>query len=287
MAGGFWRHWSSRAEIGLTGNDDFHFKVSANGSSWKESIIIDKDTGYVGVGTAPSQPLTIRKDASSTHYVKVESAQAQNAGFQFVCPATTWYAYNQNSTKQWRFYNGGTRLAIAHTGQIGIGTTTLTEKVNVAGNIAPSSSGSYSLGTAAKLWSDVYATNGTINTSDARLKTDIKSSDLGLNFILGLKPIRYKWSKQEETIKQETSDEDGVYKEVILSKNKGRRTHYGLLAQDVKQTLQDCGCEDFAGWTLADKDAPDSAQGLRYTELIAPLIKAVQELNAKVKTLKS
>ncbi|WP_421724224.1 DUF2793 domain-containing protein [Bauldia sp.] len=37
--------FSGRAEVGLAGDTDFVFKVSANGSSWVESIRIDKDTG--------------------------------------------------------------------------------------------------------------------------------------------------------------------------------------------------------------------------------------------------
>jgi hypothetical protein len=39
--------FSGRAEIGLTGDDDFHFKVSPDGSAWNEAILIDKDTGEV------------------------------------------------------------------------------------------------------------------------------------------------------------------------------------------------------------------------------------------------
>lgn len=39
--------FSGRAEIGLTGDDDFHFKVSADGSTWKEAIVIDRTTGAV------------------------------------------------------------------------------------------------------------------------------------------------------------------------------------------------------------------------------------------------
>ncbi|MCF6274554.1 MAG: DUF2793 domain-containing protein [Robiginitomaculum sp.] len=38
-------NWSGRAEIGLTGDDDFHFKVSSDGSSWHEGLVIDKDNG--------------------------------------------------------------------------------------------------------------------------------------------------------------------------------------------------------------------------------------------------
>ncbi len=37
--------FSGRAEIGLTGDDDFHFKVSPNGSAFSEAIIINRTTG--------------------------------------------------------------------------------------------------------------------------------------------------------------------------------------------------------------------------------------------------
>jgi Protein of unknown function (DUF2793) len=39
--------FSGRAEIGLTGDDDFHFKVSANGTTFNEAILINKTTGAV------------------------------------------------------------------------------------------------------------------------------------------------------------------------------------------------------------------------------------------------
>lgn len=39
--------FSGRAEIGLAGDDDFHFKVSPDGSTWIDAIRIDKDTGAV------------------------------------------------------------------------------------------------------------------------------------------------------------------------------------------------------------------------------------------------
>lgn len=41
--------FSGRAEIGLTGDDDFHFKVSADGSTWYEAITLDKDNGYLSI----------------------------------------------------------------------------------------------------------------------------------------------------------------------------------------------------------------------------------------------
>jgi hypothetical protein len=42
---------------------------------------------------------------------------------------------------------------------------------------------------------------------------------------------------------------------------------------------------DFGGWILTDVNDPDSAQGLRYHQFIAPLTKALQEAIAKIETL--
>ena len=39
--------YSGRAEYGLTGDDNFHVKVSPDGSTWKEALIIDRSTGAV------------------------------------------------------------------------------------------------------------------------------------------------------------------------------------------------------------------------------------------------
>ncbi len=38
-------NYSGRAEIGLTGDDDFHFKVSPDGSAWVDALVLDKTTG--------------------------------------------------------------------------------------------------------------------------------------------------------------------------------------------------------------------------------------------------
>lgn len=40
-------NWSGRAETGLAGDDNFHVKVSADGSAWKEAIVVDRATGEV------------------------------------------------------------------------------------------------------------------------------------------------------------------------------------------------------------------------------------------------
>lgn len=56
----FQTNFSGRAEFGLTGDDDFHIKVSANGSSFTDALTIDKDTGWVGIQShSPTQTLEV------------------------------------------------------------------------------------------------------------------------------------------------------------------------------------------------------------------------------------
>ena len=42
-------NFSGRAELGLTGDDAFHVKVSPNGSSWVEALNIAQATGLVSL----------------------------------------------------------------------------------------------------------------------------------------------------------------------------------------------------------------------------------------------
>ncbi len=52
LAGGtvshlFQTNWSGRAELGLTGDDQFHIKVSPDGSTWTEALVCSPATGTV------------------------------------------------------------------------------------------------------------------------------------------------------------------------------------------------------------------------------------------------
>ena len=239
-------------------------------------------------------------------------------------------------------------------GFLGVKTTAPSNPLSVEGIAAPQSDNAYTLGTAAKRWSEVYAATGTINTSDARLKTDVADSPLGLGFILSLRPRAFRWldggtdvAFDDEPIEEEVPLTeartvttsvlelrdgvaverpierrvqvpvvdwvpvvdaagapvlaDGVPKlhavprmtkavvEVRKSKREtvraGKRTHHGLLAQEVRAALTAAGADDFAGWVLADQADPGSLQGLRYDQFIAPLIRSVQELAARVAAL--
>ena len=128
-------------------------------------------------------------------------------------------------------------------------------------------------------WSAIWAANGVIQTSDEREKTEIITSQLGLDFINKLNPVSYKWKSGGNKV-IETNEQGEVTK---IESTKGERTHFGLLAQEVKKSLPDG--VDFGGWILTDKENPNSQQALRYDQFIAPLIKAIQELSNKIDVL--
>lgn len=43
----FQSQYAGHAEIGLTGDNDFHLKVSSNGTSWSDALKVERDTGIV------------------------------------------------------------------------------------------------------------------------------------------------------------------------------------------------------------------------------------------------
>ena len=150
--------------------------------------------------------------------------------------------------------------------------------------MSPRENAAESLGLSNKRWSEVWAVDTSINSSDVRLKKDISDSQLGLNFINLLRPVSYKWRATgvkevfEETTeiidkrgdeKAEISvsvakvigkDENG--KDIIeTTSREGARDHYGFVAQEVKQALDEIGTGDlFAGWVLDDHTDPESRQ---------------------------
>jgi len=102
----------------------------------------------------------------------------------------------------------------------------------------------------------LYA-NGTINTSDRRFKENINDSDLGLEFINKVRPVKYNFKEDKH---------DG-------------KTKYGIIAQEVLEVLKNSNNEDSS---FIETDNSDKL-GADYIQFIAPLIKSVQELTEMVK----
>jgi hypothetical protein len=143
-----------------------------------------------------------------------------------------------------------------------------------------------------------YAYGAVQNRSDARDKADIQDSALGLAFVMQLQPRMFRWDmredyrppKPDENASQEEWDawyeacklanltHDGTYKR--------NRFHYGLVAQEVKATMDAMGV-DFGGYQDHKVKGGDDVLSLGYEEMIAPLIKAIQELKAEFDAYKA
>ena len=153
--------------------------------------------------------------------------------------------------------------------------------IDLSGTLRPAADNTYQLGSLGTRWTSVWAANGTIQTSDGRQKLDITPSALGTDFIKSLRPVSYRW-KIGGNIHNGTN-EDGSQDVTSIE---GSRTHWGFIAQEVKQAVDAAGV-DFGGWVLTDKNDPDSQQALRYDQFIAPLTKALQEAISKIEALET
>lgn len=141
---------------------------------------------------------------------------------------------------------------------------------------------------------------GTVqNRSDLRDKADVRNTILGLDFVKSLRPVDYRWDMREdykspppqdpgidatEQEKARYQSELQIWLEACKLKNithngtkKRRRFHHGLIAQEVKQVLDQKGI-DFGGYQDHSIGGGDDVLSLGYDQFIAPLIKAVQEL---------
>jgi len=218
------------------------------------------DTNRLAVAAAA----TLLTHAGNGHQVKInKAAPGDTASLLY---QTNWSGRAEMGLAgddQWR-------LKVSPDGAAWINAITVdaaTGAASVTATFRPAADNAVTLGGPGARWSAVWAATGAIQTSDARQKTDIEPSDLGLDFICALNPVKYRW-----IVGGKAGDEP----------RSGRRSHYGLLAQEVQAALAG---KDFAGHILADPADPDSEQGLRYDAFLAPLIAATQELANRVRAL--
>ena len=111
-------------------------------------------------------------------------------------------------------------------------------------------------------------------TSDARDKADVVDTKYGLNFINELRPVEFKWDKRS---KYENWNPDGTLKET--------KSQIGFLAQDVIKLEKQYGA--VAKDLLIADDENDETLGITETKLIPVLVKAIQELTARITQLET
>jgi len=115
--------------------------------------------------------------------------------------------------------------------------------------------------------------------SDSRLKKDVENSTVGLEFIKDLRPVTFKWNAKDaiaNTLPQYDADSsDPIY-------GTGK-AHHGFIAQEVKAVI-DSHSDVVNGHNLWSED-PDGTQQVSPSALVPMLVKAIQELEARVATL--
>jgi hypothetical protein len=226
-----------------------------NGTTTVESMRITSD-GYVGIGTtAPSIKLSVAQDITNDGDIA--------AGQFMVCGATTnlkrmvlgydtngeGYGYIESAYKD----SAWTYTALQPTsGNVIIGSSAIPSyKLQVNGSAAKPGGGS---------WSD---------SSDARLKKDIKTIENALDKINKLNPVNFEWINPEEHHNQNNIS--------------------GFIAQEMKEVFPDFINE--VNPIGKDKDIVGENEKIYALTLSfkfdAYLVKAIQELNQQNQDLKS
>ena len=138
-------------------------------------------------------------------------------------------------------------------------------EIDCQADLLPGGDNRYPLGSSSYRWTDVYAVNGTIQTSDANQKNSIEPLPAQYVSMLDqITPKRYK-----------------------LNDGQSGRYHVGFIAQDVEAAMQAAGITDmeFAGW-IKDMDTDGNAvYMLRYNEFMAIILAKIKALEQKLTTM--
>ena len=201
----------------------------------KVLIYGDFATGRLGLGTlAPERKLHIVGDGPR---VLIEGSTGNpEVNFKLAGdPASdVWAIYKRSDTEDLRFYQGGDRVTFQYnTGNVAIAATD------------PLGYRLYVNGTA-------YAT-GSWQSSDLRLKTDLKGIEDALDKVQRLSGHSFRWRTED-------------YADRGLPEGR----HYGLVAQEVEEVLPE----------VVGK-GPGDEKALAYSELIPVLVEAVKQLKAE------
>jgi trimeric autotransporter adhesin len=224
--------------------------------------------GNVGVGYG-----ALRNVTSGAQNVAVGSESLRDATGSYNTAVGHGAAFQITTGQQNAFFGAGTGTSIS-TGNgntfLGHGASGITTGNNntVIGYLAQASSftvsneitlGGYST-TALRC-----AVTSITSLSDARDKKDVADLRAGLDFVKGLRPVEFVWDERDEEGRHDIAD-------------------FGFIAQDLKAAQEDAELADVL--KLVYESNPEKLEA-SYGKLVPILVKAVQELAAKVEQLES
>ena len=254
--------WSGRAETGLTTSGDYAVRVSADGSAWSDAIRIDPATAHIGVNMAPDvdDVLTVDgpvKFATGDDYIRVDT----NGRLIF------WNHQNDPVYMLARSPGSNLHLGVTKTdGTLKSSALMIrgdSEEIHIDFPLRPRTTDAIDLGAPWRVFQNLYVQNAPVISSDQRGKYNIEPFDAGLELLQSLNPVSFR-----------------------RARDPGRR-HIGLIAQHVREALEEQALGDTAIWQLADPNDPKSSQAISYGELIPVLIDAVNELAERVEDLEA
>ena len=156
------------------------------------------------------------------------------------------------------------------------------DAAQTGGTWRPGADNTSDIGYSARRWDDIFATNGTIQTSDQNEKQDIAS--LTSAEITAAKAI----SKLFKTFK---------WKDKVASKGDSARTHAGVIAQEVQSAMTDAGldatkyafwCSDTWWETRTEVPAVEAVEAKDAVyddgELVSEAVEAVEAQDAYTRT---
>jgi hypothetical protein len=128
------------------------------------------------------------------------------------------------------------------------------------------------LGNTSWKWAAVYATNGTIQTSDKNKKENIQDISYGLDAVMNLKPVSFQWKDKSCSV--------------------GTGNNLGFIAQDLEQIIPDVVVHSITSREEIENarnekgiELDPETYGVKYSELVPVLVKAIQEQQEIIESL--
>ncbi|RLD40076.1 MAG: hypothetical protein DRI89_12740, partial [Bacteroidetes bacterium] len=115
--------------------------------------------------------------------------------------------------------------------------------------------------------------------SDGRVKTNIKENVVGLEFIKRLRPVTYHFDVDKQNSLLGINDESQSDSKYAIEKIE----FSGFIAQEVEKTASELNY-NFSGVQKPKNDK--DLYGIKYSEFVVPLVKAVQEQQQQIESLK-